>query len=176
VDIQRLTETIEKSLATISQFASGADLDKIGPQVNTILAEIRDTNREVKTIMTGPEVKSALADASAAAASARQIFTQAEKPLNQILDDLPETSEKIKNLVNKMDEASADLPQTAAHLRETLRRLERFISDQQDDLKVTVQNLRAITENVKEITDNAKTYPGQILFGSPPPPAKAFSR
>ena len=176
VDIQRLTETIEKSLATISQFAAGADLDKIGPQVNAILAEIRDTNREVKTIMTGAEVKSALADASAAAASARQIFTQAEKPLNQILDDLPETSEKIKNLANRMDAASADLPQTAAHLRETLRRLERFISDQQDDLKVTVQNLRAITENVKEVTDNAKTYPGQILFGSPPPPAKAFSR
>jgi phospholipid/cholesterol/gamma-HCH transport system substrate-binding protein/paraquat-inducible protein B len=176
VDIQRLTETIEKSLATMSQFAAGADLDKIGPQVNAILAELRETNREVKTIMTGPEIKSALADASAAAASARQIFTQAEKPLNQILADLPETSEKIKNLANRMDAASADLPETAVHLKETLRRLERFIADQQDDLEVTVQNLRAITENVKEITDDAKTYPGQILFGSPPPPAKAFSR
>jgi phospholipid/cholesterol/gamma-HCH transport system substrate-binding protein len=176
VDIQRLTETMEKSLSTISQFTAGVDFDKIGPQINAILTEIRDTNRELKTLVTGPQVKSALADASAAAASARQIFSQAEKPLNRILADLPETSEKIKNLANKMDAASADLPETAGHLREALRRLESFIATQQDDLDTTVRNLRAITENVKEITDNAKSYPGQILFGSPPPPAKALTR
>jgi phospholipid/cholesterol/gamma-HCH transport system substrate-binding protein/paraquat-inducible protein B len=176
VDIQRLTETIEKSLSTITKFTTGAGLDKIGPQVNAILTEIGHTNRELKAIMTSPELKSTLADASAAAASARQIFAQAEKPLNKILADLPETSERIKNLAGQMDAASADLPETTGHLKETLRRLERFIASQQDDLQVTVQNLRAITENVKEITDNAKSYPGQILFGSPPPPAKAFTR
>jgi phospholipid/cholesterol/gamma-HCH transport system substrate-binding protein/paraquat-inducible protein B len=130
----------------------------------------------LKAIMTSPELKSTLADASAAAASARQIFAQAEKPLNKILADLPETSERIKNLAGQMDADSADLPETTGHLKETLRRLERLIASQQDDLQVTVQNLRAITENVKEITDNAKSYPGQILFGSPPPPAKAFTR
>ena len=176
VDIQRLTETMEKSLSTISQFTAGVDFDKIGPQINAILTEIRDTNRELKTLITGPQVESVLADASAAAATARQIFSQAEKPLNQILADLPETSEKIKNLANKMDAASADLPETAGHLREALRGLERFIATQQDDLDTTVRNLRAITENVKEITDNAKSYPGQILFGAPPPPAKALTR
>jgi methyl-accepting chemotaxis protein len=126
--------------------------------------------------MTGPEIKFALADAAAAAASARQIFTQAEKPLNKILSDLPETFEKIKNVADKMDAASTDLPETAANLKETLRRLERFIANQQNDIEVTVQNLRAISENVRDITDNVKSYPGQILFGSPPPPAKAFSR
>jgi phospholipid/cholesterol/gamma-HCH transport system substrate-binding protein/paraquat-inducible protein B len=126
--------------------------------------------------MTGPELKSALADASAAAASARQIFAQAEQPLNKILADLPETSERIKSLTAKMDAAAADLPETTAHIKESLGRLQRFIASQQHDLEVTVQNLRVITENVKEITDNAKSYPGQVLFGSPPPPAKAFTR
>lgn len=176
VDIQRLTETIEKSLSTVTKFTEGANLEKIGPQVNVILAEIRQTNRELKTIMTGPEIKSALSDASAAAASARQIFSQAEKPLNKILADLPETSEKIKNLADKMDAASANLPESAAHLKETLLRLERFIASQQGDIEVAVQNLRAISENVRDITENVKSYPGQILFGSPPPPAKAFSK
>jgi phospholipid/cholesterol/gamma-HCH transport system substrate-binding protein/paraquat-inducible protein B len=176
VDIQRLTETIEKSLNTISKFTTGAGLDKIGPQVSAILAEIGETNRALQAVMTGPELKSALADASAAAASARQIFAQAEQPLNKILADLPETSERIKSLTAKMDAAAADLPETTAHIKESLGRLQRFIASQQHDLEVTVQNLRVITENVKEITDNAKSYPGQVLFGSPPPPAKAFTR
>jgi hypothetical protein len=37
-------------------------------------------------------------------------------------------------------------------------------------------NLRAISENMKEITDNSKRYPSQVLFGAPPPPAKAMQR
>jgi phospholipid/cholesterol/gamma-HCH transport system substrate-binding protein len=176
VDIQRLTETMEKSLSTITKFTEGVQLEQIAPQVNAILAEVRDTSRELRSIVGGPEIKSALTDASVAATSARRIFAEAEKPLNKILADLPETSEKIKNLADKMDAASANLPESAAHLTETLRRLERFIVEQQDDIDVVVQNLRAITENVKEITEDAKSYPGQILFGSPPPPAKAFSR
>ena len=176
VDIQRLTETIEKSLATVSKFTEGGNLEKIGPQVNAILAEVGATSRALKSIMTGPEIKAALADASAAAASARQIFTQAEAPLNKILADLPEASEKIRSFADKIDAASADLPETAAHLKETLRRLERFVADQQVDVGVAVENLRAISENVRDITENIKSYPGQVLFGSPPPPAKAFAR
>jgi phospholipid/cholesterol/gamma-HCH transport system substrate-binding protein/paraquat-inducible protein B len=176
VDIQRLTETIEKSLATVSKFTEGANLDKIGPQILTILVEVKETNRELRKIMSGPEIKSTLSDAAAAAASARQIFSEAEEPLHKILADLPETSEKIKNLADKMDAASTNLPESAAHLKETLRRLERFLENQQEDIEVTVRNLRAVSENVRDITENIKRYPGQVLFGSPPPPAKAFSR
>jgi ABC-type transporter Mla subunit MlaD len=126
--------------------------------------------------MTGPEIRSALTDASAAAASARQILTRAEKPLNTILADLPDTSEKIKNFAEKLDAASSDVPEAAARLKATLRDLERFIANQQDDIEVTVQNLRAISENVLAVSESVKSYPGQVLFGSPPPPAKAFSR
>jgi phospholipid/cholesterol/gamma-HCH transport system substrate-binding protein/paraquat-inducible protein B len=176
VDIQRLTETMEKSLATISKFTEGINLENIGPQVNTILTEIRDTNRELKTIMTGPEIKSALTDAAVAAGSARQIIAQAEQPLNRILADLPETSEKIKSLAGRMDAAATDLPETAAQLKATLAQLERFIANQQDDIAAAMQNLRAASENAREITENVKSYPGQVLFGSPPAPAKAFSR
>jgi phospholipid/cholesterol/gamma-HCH transport system substrate-binding protein/paraquat-inducible protein B len=176
VDIQRLTDTMEKSLSTITKFTEGANLDKIGPQVTLILTEIRETNRELRTIMTGPEIKSALSDASAAAATARQIVSAAENPLNKILADLPDTSERIKSLAQKMDAASTDLPETSAQLKETLKRLQRFIAEQQGDIEVVVQNLRAISENVRDITENAKSYPGQVIFGSPPPPAKAFSR
>jgi phospholipid/cholesterol/gamma-HCH transport system substrate-binding protein/paraquat-inducible protein B len=176
VDIQRLTETMEKSLATISQFTAGANLDKIGLQVNAVLSELRETNRELKTIVTGPEIKSALGDAAAAAASARQIFARAEEPLNKILMQLPETSERIKNLAEKMDQAAMHLPETAAQVRETLGRLDRVIAGQQEDVVATVQNLRAASENVRDITESMRSYPGQVIFGSPPPPAKAFAR
>jgi phospholipid/cholesterol/gamma-HCH transport system substrate-binding protein/paraquat-inducible protein B len=176
VDIQRLTETMEKSLATISQFTEGVNLDKIGVQVNAMLAELRQTNNDLRAVVTGPELKSVLSDTAVAAGTARQIFARAEAPLNKILTELPETSERIKDLTEKMNAAATHLPETAVQVRETLARLQRIIAGQQEDIEATVHNLRAASENVRDITENVKSYPGQVLFGSPPPPAKAFSR
>jgi phospholipid/cholesterol/gamma-HCH transport system substrate-binding protein/paraquat-inducible protein B len=57
-----------------------------------------------------------------------------------------------------------------------LQRLNRLIVNQQRDIEKTMENLRVITENMKEITEESKKYPAQILFGAPPPPAKAMKR
>jgi phospholipid/cholesterol/gamma-HCH transport system substrate-binding protein len=176
IDIQRLTTVMESSLMAVTKFTEAANLEKIGPQINAILAEFAQTNHQLKQIVSGPELKSTIADASAAAGRARQMIERAEQPLNQVLADLPQTSEKIKNVVGKLDAATTDLPETAAQLKQNLRRLDRFIAAQQQDLETVVRTIRAISENVKEITDDAKTYPGQLLFGGQPPPAKSLQR
>lgn len=176
IDIQGLTQVIESSLVAVTKFTETANLEKIGPQINAILTEFAQTNRQLKELVGGPELKSAVADASAAAGAARRIVERAEQPLNQLLADLPQTSEKIKNIAGKLDAVAADLPETANHLKQTLRRLERFIGSQQQDIETIVRNIRSISENAKEITNDAKTYPGQVLFGAQPPPARSLER
>jgi phospholipid/cholesterol/gamma-HCH transport system substrate-binding protein len=176
IDIQRLTTVMEGSLVAVTKFTETANLEKIGPQINAILAEFAQTNRQLREVVTGPELKSAISDASAAAGTTRKIVERAEQPLNEILAGLPQTTEKINAVVNKLDSIAAEMPETAASLKQTLRRLDRFIAAQQQDLETVVRNMRAISQNVKEITDDAKTYPGQVLFGAQPPPAKSLQR
>jgi phospholipid/cholesterol/gamma-HCH transport system substrate-binding protein/paraquat-inducible protein B len=117
-----------------------------------------------------------LADASAAAESARRIIEKAEKPLDQMLADLPRASESLDRLVKRLDSVSADLPETSAQVRQTIQRLNRLISSQQQDIEKTVDNLRSISENMKELTDSSVKYPSQVLFGTPPPPSKVMQR
>jgi phospholipid/cholesterol/gamma-HCH transport system substrate-binding protein len=176
IDIQRLTEVMESSLMAVTKFTEAANLEKIGPQINAILADLAYTNKQLRELIGGPQIRTAIADASLAAQTAREIMLKAEKPLNQILSDLPHTSEKIQKLVGQLESASGDIPEAAGHLKQTLRRLDRFIASQQRDLETTVGNLREISENVKEITEDAKTYPGQVFFGAQPPPAKSLER
>jgi phospholipid/cholesterol/gamma-HCH transport system substrate-binding protein len=176
IDIQRLTTVMESSLVAVTKFTEAANLEKIGPQINAILTEFAQTNHQLKEIVNAPELKATIADASAAAGKARQIMENAEQPLNRVLADLPETSEKIKNVVGQLETVAADLPETAALLKQNLRRLDRFIATQQQDLETVVRNIRSISDSVKEITDDAKTYPGQVLFGAQPPPAKSLQR
>ena len=176
VDIQRITDGIEKSLATITKVADGANLESVGKQATALLTEVRDTNRQLKELVAGPELKATLADSAAAAGSARQILERAEKPLNQMLADLPKALDGVNRVVQRLDSASADLPDSSAQMKQTLQRLNRLIASQQYEIQTTVQNLRSISESFKEITDNSKKYPSQTLFGAPPPPSKVMGR
>jgi phospholipid/cholesterol/gamma-HCH transport system substrate-binding protein len=176
INIPRITASIERSLAAMTKLAESANLDKIGAQANALLNELRDTNRHANALISNPELKTALADASVTAAKTRQIIERAEKPVNQLLADMPQATESLNRLVKRLDAVAADLPQTSTDLRQTVQRMNRLLANQQRDIEQTMGNLRAISENMKEISENSKKYPSQLLFGAPPPPAKAMQR
>ena len=176
IDIAQLSQTIDKSLVAMTKLAENANLDKIGAQANTLLNELRETNRQINTLVSNPELKTAIADASASVGRARQIIERAEKPINQMLTDLPQATESLNRLVKRLDSAATDLPETSSQLRQTIQRMNRLLANQQRDIEKTMDNLRAVSENLKEITDNSKKYPSQVLFGAPPPPSKAMQR
>ena len=160
----------------MTKLADSANLDKIGVQASALLNELRTTNRQIGAVVSDPQLKSAIADASATAGRARQIIERAEKPVNQLLADLPQTTDSLNRLVKRLDSVASDLPQTSAELRQTIQRMNRLIAGQQRDIEQTMSNLRAVSENMKEITENSKKYPAQTLFGAPPPPTKSMQR
>ena len=176
INISQLSDSIEKSLAAMTKLADNANLEKIGTQANALLTEVRETNKQVNALVSSPDLRSAMADASATAGRARQLIERAEKPVNQMLADLPQVAESLNRMVKRLDSVSSDLPETTAQLRQTLQRLNRLVASQQRDIEKTMENLRGISENMKEITDNSKKYPSQVLFGAPPPPSKVMQR
>jgi phospholipid/cholesterol/gamma-HCH transport system substrate-binding protein len=175
INLQKLSQGIEKSLSTLMKVAEGANLEKIGRETYILLTEMRETNRQVKDLV-GSDLKNAVQDTAAAAGTARQILERVDKPLTQLVAELPKTSEGINRLIQRLDLVAADLPETGVQLRQTLVRLNRLLAGQQRDIEKTVQNLRAVSENMKEITDNSRKYPSQVLFGAPPPPSKVMER
>jgi phospholipid/cholesterol/gamma-HCH transport system substrate-binding protein/paraquat-inducible protein B len=176
INIPELTKSVEKSLGAMTRLAESANVEKIGNQANALLSEVRDTNRQLRGLVGSPELKSVLADTSAAAAGARQIVERAQAPLSQMLTDLPRASESLERLVKRLDTVSADLPETSAQLRQTLQRMNRLIATQQQGIAATVENLQAISNDMKELTESSSKYPSQVLFGAPPPPSKVMQR
>ncbi len=176
INIPQITTSIEKSLAAMTNLANSANLNKIGVQADALLKELRETNRQVAALVSNPDLKKAIADASATASGARQIVERAQKPVDQFLADMPQATESLNRLAKRLDAVANDLPQTSAELRQTIQRMNRLIANQQRDIEQTMSNLRAVSENLKEITENSKQYPAQTLFGGPPPPAKAMQR
>ena len=176
LDIQRLIGSVESSLKTIDKLASGANLDKISTQAVALLTEVRETNLQLKQVVGGSDLKDAVKDAAVAAGTARQILERADKPLSQLIADLPKASESINRVAQRLDAVTANLPETNAQFRQTLQQLNRLISGQQRDIEKTVENLRSMSESLKEAIDNSKKYPSQLLFGAPPPPSKVMGK
>src|SRR5262245_16110642 len=176
INIPQITGGIEKSLAAITKLAESANLEKIGQQANALLTEVRETNRRLNEVVASPDLKSALADVSATAGRARQIIERAEKPIDQMLVDLPQAAESMNRLAKRLDAVSNDLPATSTQLRQTLQRLNRLVASQQREIEKTLENLRGVSENMKEVTENSKKYPSQVLFGAPPPPSKVMQK
>lgn len=176
VDVERLIQGLESSLTTITKVAEGADFEKLGAQANLFLTELRDTNRELKNLLGSAELKSAFSDGAAAAKTAREIVEGAEKPVKQLLADLPRAAESVNRMIARLDEITGDLPESTGQMRQTLRRLNRMLAGQQHDIQTTIDNLRAISENVRELTEDSKRFPSQAIFGAPPTPAGAIGR
>ena len=176
LNIPQLTASVEKSLTAMTKLAEGANLEQIGRQANTLLSEIRDTNRQLRVLVHAPELKSALADAAAAAGTARKLIENAEKPVNQLLADLPRVSESINHVALRLDAVTADLPQTSTQFQQTLRQLNRLIVTQQQQIQTTLESLRAVTADIQEFASESRKYPSQIFFGAPPPRSEVFER
>jgi len=176
LDIPQLTGSVEKSLAAMTKLAEGANLEQIGRQANALLSEIRDTNRQLGVLVHAPELKSALADTAAAAGTARKLMENAEKPVGQLLTDLPRVSESISHMALRLEAVTADLPQTSSQFQQTLQQLNRLIVTQQDQIQSTLESLRSVTEDIQEFANESRKYPSQILFGAPPPRSEVFGR
>jgi len=160
----------------ITKVAEGANLDKLATQGSALVAEIRDTNREIKALLGSDDVKLALKDGAAAAKTARVIVERAEKPLQQLMTDLPQATDAMNRMTKRLDAVAKDLPETSTQLLQTIQRVNRMVASQQRDVERTMENLRVISDNLKEITENSKKYPSQVLFGAPPPASKVMQR
>ena len=176
INIPQLTASVEKSLTAMTKLAEAANLEGIASQANALLGEIRDTNRQLRVLVHAPELKSALADAAAAAGAARKILENADKPVTQLLADLPRVSESISHVAMRLDAVTADLPQTSSQFQQTLRQLDRLIATQQQQIQATLENLRSVTADIQEFANESRKYPSQILFGAPPPRSEVFER
>lgn len=176
INIQEITEGLEKTLQIVSNALEDTNMKKIGEQAGQLFAEVRETNRRIGQLLEGDKIASILTDASVTVATTRRIVERSEKPLNETLKTLPEASASLHNFAKNLDALSGDLPQTLARLQRILRRLDNLISNEEQDVEVAIENIRLISENLKELTDNARKYPSQLLFSEPPPRAEPGNR
>ena len=94
------------------------------------------------------------------------------KQAGDLLAELRETNKKIKPFITDasetMDSVSEELPGILVQLKRTLRRFNNFVSNEEENVAVSTENVRLITGNLRDFTESAKKSPSQFIFAGPP--------
>ncbi|HEV8500376.1 MAG TPA: MlaD family protein [Casimicrobiaceae bacterium] len=140
IDTGELSKRANATLGRLDSTLEGLQTKKLSDEAQALMAELRESNAELKKTLANPALQKLPNDADAALVS-------------------------VKALVGDPKLASS-----IAHLDRTLSRLDRITGGGETDLATTIDNLRRITDNLRDLTEDAKRYPSNLLFGQPPPP------
>lgn len=144
INFERIANNVELLVVSLDSKVSELPLGMLGTNATALLNEIRTSNERIQKLLDRPEIDSMLKDGSGALAGLRRTA---------------ESSEMTNSLVQ---------------VQRTLRRLDQLVAGKENDLAVSLDNLRALTENLRELSENAKRFPAQLFFGEPPKPSKTL--
>jgi ABC-type transporter Mla subunit MlaD len=135
-----LQQRTERTLGKIESTLDALQAKKLSDEAQGLIADLRQTNAELRGTLASPEFKRLPQDASNALQAMRTLVSDPR------------------------------LGQSVAHLERTLGRLDRLFGGREADLAATLENLHQITDNLRDLTEDAKRYPANVLFGAPPRP------
>jgi ABC-type transporter Mla subunit MlaD len=140
IDTKVLAQRADRVLGKMETALDGAKLGKVSDEAVALLAELRESNAELRKTLGNPALQKLPEDAGATMARLR---TLTEDPA---------------------------LPKTLQSMSRTLGRIDRILGGGEADLAATVENLRQITDNLRDLTEDTKRYPANVIFGGPPRP------
>lgn len=136
-------------------------------EVPEAVAELRETMADARAILAGPELRQALTDAATTLAELRGAATEARALIG---------GPELERILGNVAAATADLRTAARRLPATLQAAEATVRttrsaarDVQSDIAPLLRDLRASVANLREATERLRRYPGQAIFGAPPP-------
>jgi paraquat-inducible protein B len=140
LDTKSLQQRTERTLAKLESTLNEIAAKKLSDETLALLAELRQSNRDLQATLSSPSFKK-----------------------------LPETADaalqKVRDLVG-----DPRIGSSIAHMERTLSRLDRIFGGGEADLTTTIENLRRISDNLRDLTEDAKRYPSNVIFGAPPRP------
>lgn len=160
-DVGELGRNLNSLVQTLNQKAERLPIEKLSDEASAVLADARTTIDHLDQVIEKAPVVRALD--SIADASGR-LDTLLEDPgLKQTVDNAAAFTGGLRAVIEKggVDAVIADLDRT-------IQRVDALIGDNQYDVRVVVQDLRATADNLRSLSETAKRYPAGVLIGGPP--------
>jgi phospholipid/cholesterol/gamma-HCH transport system substrate-binding protein/paraquat-inducible protein B len=160
-DIQELGKNLNTLVKTVNAKVDAVPVADLSGELLVVLKDARAAIERLDRVIAGAQIDEAVNNI--ARASRRLDELLADPGLKQTVDNAAAVTGGLRRTVEtgRIDRVVKDLDQA-------IKRIDALVADNQYDVRVIVQDLRATADSLRTVSETAKRYPAGVIFGGPP--------
>ncbi len=169
--IPSATSTITRLTDSISKIVEGVESIKFQALANDLAALLKTLDTKINNMETEEILGSTLKLVN----SASRIVNNVEKPLTIFINDLEQAGKDVKiaakntkNMIRNVDNSLTGISPAVEQFNKACAQINETVYFRKHDLEIILDNLKKMSANLEEVSENLKTYPGSVIYGSPP--------
>jgi len=141
--IEETIQNLNTVLTTMNRKLAAMQTEQLNNEATRLLGDLRQTNQALLDVLRNPNNQTIQKDAAASLAGVRKIVDNPKIP--QSIDLFCANLTKLDQMLNKRD----------------------------NDLAVSLDNLRQVSDNLRAFSEHLRQYPTGVLLSEPPAPSQA---
>ncbi len=160
-DIKDLSKNVNRLVQTLDRKVEQIPVADLSNELMAVLKDARDTIERVDQVVAEAQIDQAVNNI--ASASGRLDALLADPGLRQTVDNAAAFTARLRTIA-----VSGRIDRIVKDLDQTIQRVDALVGNNQYDVRVIVQDLRATADNLRGLSEKAKRYPAGLLIGGPP--------
>ena len=156
-DIQELGQNLNKLTVSLTKKVGELPVDELA----ALLKDTRATVNRLNVVLEKPDVDVTLHNLAAATGHLNRLL--ADPGLTASVDNASAFTGRLRKLAD-----SGEFDRLVQSIGNLAQRLDAVAGDNQYDVRVIVQDLRATADNLRTLSETLKRYPAGALIGGPP--------
>ena len=169
--IPSTTSTITRLTESISKIVEGIESIKFHALANDLATLLKTLDTKINNL----ETEELLGSALTLVQSASRIVNNAEKPLSGFVKNLEQVGKDVKivakdtkTLIRNLDNSLSGVSPAVKQFQEACKQVNETVYFRKHDLEIMFDHLKKMSANLEELSEDLKTYPGSLIYGSPP--------
>jgi len=169
--IPSATSTITRLTDSISKIVEGLESINLKSLATDLATLLKTLDTKIKNM----ETEEILGNTLELVSSASRIVNNAEKPLARFVADLEEAGSNVKfaakdtkKMIRNIDNSLSGVSSAIDQFNKACEQVNETVYLRKHDLKIILESLKTMSANLEEVSENLKTYPGNVIYGSPP--------
>jgi len=160
-DIKELGQNLNKLVVTLNRKVDQVPVAELSTEATATLKEARVAMGRVNAILSRPDIDAALHNITSASGQLDRLL--ADPAFKQTVDNTAVFTNSLRKLAD-----SGEIDRMVTSINDAAQSIEGLVVDNQYDVRVIVQDLRATAGNLRTLSATLKRYPAGVLIGGPP--------
>jgi phospholipid/cholesterol/gamma-HCH transport system substrate-binding protein len=160
-NVRELGQNLNKLVVDLDKKVEELPVGELSAAVASMLRDAHATVNRVNAILTKPEIDATLRNVDSASARLDRLL--ADPGLKASVDNTSAFTERLRKLTE-----SGEIDRMVKSIDDLAQRLDAVAADNQYDVRVIVEDLRATAGNLRTLSETLKRYPAGALVGGPP--------